>query len=404
MKKIPQWPATDKLRGKRVLLRLDLNVPLKKTGGVLVVADNTRLLVAMPTLTRLLRAGAKVIILSHLGQPHGKSLQGLSLAPVIKKLNLLLPKDLPKIGFLPTWDFNAVTKVASELKGGEALALQNIRFLPGEERGSAALARRLAKLGNIYTNDAFSVSHRTQVSVSVLPTLLPSFAGERLVREVTALQTVISRPIRPALLILGGAKSHDKIAVMLRLVSKVDKIMLGGVMANIALTQAGLFLGQSQTDEDAPTKEIQKLLRADKLMLPLDVIVSRKNFTGVRHVDWSRGDKIKTHEMIIDIGPITARHYARIVDSAKTVIWNGPLGYIEKSAGQKGSYIVARAVAKATERGAYSVVGGGETIELINEIKLAKHISFISSGGGAMLHYLGGQPLPGITALLSNKR
>lgn len=400
MKQLPKIPASKLLKGKRVLLRLDLNVPLAKNAGKVVVADDTRLLDALPTLEKLLRAKARVIILAHLGEPHGKAVASLDLAPVITRLNKLLAKDLSKIGSLSTWDMKTVRGVAGEFQNGEALALQNVRFLPGEEKGSMLLARQLAKLGDMYINDAFSVDHRNHVSVALLPTLMPHYAGEQLQREVMALNRVMSRPTSPSTLVLGGAKCHDKIATMLHLVPKVDHIVLGGVLANTVLSLLGLALGKSMIDKDAPVAELKKLLRCGKLVLPIDVLVVNTSFGKVRHVDFTQEDSLKGNEMIIDIGPLTIKHYTSIIAASKTIIWNGPLGFAEKSMAARGSMAVAKAMARATNRGAFSVVGGGETIDLVDNAGLVDRMSFISSGGGAMLQYLSAQKMPGIAALL----
>ncbi|MBV9277103.1 MAG: phosphoglycerate kinase [Candidatus Eremiobacteraeota bacterium] len=381
------------VRGKRVLLREDLNVPLADGK----ITDYTRVDAALPTLNYLREHGAKSIVLSHLGRPDGKPDPQYSLRPLVPVLEDRLHI---KVGFAGDCIGEAAQTAAAALKDGDVLLLENVRFHPGEEQSDPAFARALADLGDAYVNDAFGTAHRAHASTEALAHLLPSAAGLLMESEVTALSKLLDRPARPYLCIIGGSKVKDKVGVFQNLVQRVQGFCIGGGMANTFLSAQGYDVGRSLRDDDlTPARSILEIARTNDvpLQLPTDAVVapSIDAETQAQDVPLERiGDR-----MILDIGANTAREYAASIERARTIVFNGPMGVYERKAFRSGTRAIGDAIAKATAQGAYSVVGGGDAAAAAHELGFASKVSHLSTGGGATLEFLEGKTLPGIAAL-----
>lgn len=350
------------LRGT-ALLRLDFNTQ-----------DEWRMRAVLPTVKLLLKAKAKILILSHRGRPRGFD-KNLSLRKDAAALGRMLER---KIIFIPHFRFAEIKKEVENSKPGTVLLLENIRFLAEEETPAPELAKRLAGLADYFVNDAFAVSHRRSDSVAKVGRFLPSYAGLELEKEISVLSGVIKKPKRPLVVVIGGAKAHDKLGIIKFFRNKADAFLLGGTAANTLLRLKGIDVGRSLVDKTvADQPELKRMLKYKNLFLPLD---------------WKMGGNA-----ILDIGPRTCQLYAQKLKVARTVIWAGPMGYIEKKKFAQGNLAVARAI--AANREAFSVTGGGETVMFLKKYNLDKKFSFISTGGGAMLEFLAGKKLPGIEAL-----
>lgn len=355
------------LRGKTVLLRVDFNVEILRRK----IADDYRIRASLPTIRLLLSCGAKPILLSHLGRPKSRNAQ-YSLRPVAEHLSRLLGR---RVILFQEWDDLApFWRILPERTVG---MLENLRFWPGEEKNDAGFARLLARLGDLYVNDAFAVSHRKNASVVAITKYLPAYAGLLLEREIEMLDKALTHHRRPFIAVFGGKKLSDKLPLIRRFQSVADAILTGGGVANTFLLAGGTDIGTSIV-ERAFLGEARRLLRRGIIKAP---------------VDW----KMAPAGRIRDIGPKTQKWYAAEIARSRTIIWNGPMGMFEDPKFAKGSYAIARAIAK--NRRAFRVVGGGETVAVVRKLKLEKKISFISTGGGAMLEYLAGKKLPGIEAL-----
>lgn len=393
-------PKNFSIKGKRILVRVDFNVPLKKAGRRYKVIDDTRLRYVLPTILRLRRAGAKVILMSHLGQPTGKTMAKYKMKPVVEHLARLLPPNLPKPKTANHWDFLKLQRAINKMKNGEILVLENLRFCKGETENNRAFAKNLSSLAQVYINEGFSVSHRAHASVAAICQYLPHYAGWQFAREINALDRAVKHTKKPLVLVIGGAKVHDKIIMMINLSRHIASVLPGGVVANTLLKVAGIPIGASLRDTKAPIKDIKRLLDKNKfLYLPIDVVAARGVNGRMRIVNLSHHETVEKDEMILDIGPETIKMYSKIIVSAKTIIWNGPLGLIEQARFQRGSAAVAREIVKATRLGAFSLAGGGESISILQKTKTIHGVSHISTGGGAMLEYLSGKQLPGVEAL-----
>src|SRR3989338_6422793 len=411
--KLKTIPKNFKLKGKKVLLRVDFNMPLEKFGNKYRVMDTARLEYAIPTIVRLSKAGARVILLTHIGEPDGKIITALRVKPIIEKLKHLLPKEVPQPRSIYHWRFKQLRSLVNELEDGEIFCLENVRFHKGEEPNDRTFAKELSTLADLYVNEAFSVSHRTHASLVGICNYLPHYAGWRFAEEVAALDRVSVRPRRPFVLVLGGAKAHDKIALMIKLVPRVTVILLAGVVANTLLKMKGIGIGRSRFDEHPAVASLEELMKKfqafpgfkekiNLLELPLDAIVANGPDGPARVVDFSAGENLKPTESIYDIGPKTMRHFAMFLRKARTIVWNGPMGMIEQRRFRHGSLVVAEMIAARSKGKAFGVVGGGESIAVLNETGMAKHVDYISTGGGAMLEYLSGQELSGLKPLLIN--
>jgi phosphoglycerate kinase len=381
------------VRGKRVLVREDLNVPMSDGQ----VADFTRIDAALPTLRLLHDRGARVIVLSHLGRPDGKPDPKLSLRPVAAALAQRL--GMP-VAFAADSVGPAARDAVAKLKDGDVLLLENVRFHPGEETNDPAFARELAALGDLYVNDAFGTAHRAHASTEALAHLLPSAAGLLMQSELAALARLTENPAHPYVCVIGGAKVKDKVGVFTHLMDKVDAFCVGGGMANTFLAARGTNVGTSLRDDDLePARRILNLASHQDitLHLPIDAVVSR-SFDADDRARTVNIEDVGT-EMILDIGPRTARIYADAIASAKEIVFNGPMGVYEKPAYREGTKVVGEAIAEATRGGAASVVGGGDAAAAAHMLGFADAMTHVSTGGGATLEFLEGLTLPGVAAL-----
>jgi phosphoglycerate kinase len=381
------------LAGKRVFLRVDFNVPLEDGR----VAEDTRIRAALPTVELCLKAGAAVLLASHLGRPKGKPDPRSSLRPVATKLEELLGRPIP---LLPDCVGPEVEAAAAGLKPGEAVLLENLRFHAEEEANDPAFARRLASLADVYVNDAFAAAHRAHASTEGIARILhPAAAGLLMARELEALGRIFESPERPVMAVLGGAKVSDKLGLVEHLLARVDAVLIGGGMAYTFLAALGHNVGRSLLEADRIEAARAILGRARalgvRLRLPVDLVVAR----GPDSVDGIRVVSVRdmpSDLMGLDIGPVTVAQFTALLASAKTIVWNGPLGVFEKTPFSAGTLGIARAVAGS---GAFSVIGGGDTIAAVHQAGVAERIGYISTGGGAFLEFLEGRTLAGVAAL-----
>lgn len=379
--------------GKKVLVRVDFNVPLNDKGEI---TDDTRITASLPTIQYLLEQKAAVILMAHLGRPKGQVKPELSLAPVAKHLGKLLGK---KILFAPDCVGEAAQAAASKLKPGHILLLENLRFHKEEEKNDMEFAEKLASLADLYVNDGFGVSHRAHASVEGVTHFLPAAAGFLLEKEIQYVGQAVTNPLHPFVAIIGGAKVSDKIGVISNLLDKVDTLLIGGGMANTFLAAQGYKMGKSLVEEDKLNLAKELLAKAKKnkvnMLLPTDLVMATAFAPDAEHVT----EKVKNLNqayMALDIGAETSKAYAEALADAKMIVWNGPMGVFEMDAFCKGTEAVAKAVAKSR---ATSIVGGGDSVAAIEKLGLAKRITHISTGGGASLEYLEGKVLPGVAAL-----
>lgn len=382
------------LRGRRALVRVDFNVPFDDAGAV---ADDTRIVAALPTLELLARRGARVVLLSHLGRPKGGPDPRFSLAPVAARLRELTRHA---VHFHASSDDDAAAEASRRLADGEILLLENTRFHAGEERNDEALAHAFARLGDLYVNDAFGSAHRAHASTAgVAAFLKPAVAGLLMEKELDFLGRAVAEPKRPFIAILGGAKVSGKIDVIEALLPKVDGLLVGGAMACTFFRAMGLETGHSLVEGDRVELAASLLERAGyRLTLPHDAVVAPAMDRGdAAHA--VKRDAIPADEAMFDIGPETMRSYARAIASAKTVLWNGPMGVFESPPFDAGTTAIARAMAEATKGGATTIVGGGDSAAAVAEAGLEHAMSHVSTGGGASLEFLEGKVLPGVDAL-----
>lgn len=375
--------------GKKVLVRVDFNVPIKDGK----VGDDTRIRAALPTIEYLVQHGAAVILCSHLGRPKGGPDPKFSLKPVGEYLAKLM--GLP-VAFAKDCVGPVAEAAAAALKPGQVLLLENTRFYPGEEKNDMELARKLASLADIYVNDAFGSAHRAHSSTEGVAHYLPAVAGFLLEKEIRYLGQAVADPKRPFVAILGGAKISDKIGVIRNLLTKADTILIGGGMANTFFKAKGFAVADSLIEEEAVETARQLLAEgSSKLHLPVDLVLADKFDAEAKKKVVPTGD-VPDGWRILDIGPKTVAAYGQLIKSAGTVVWNGPMGVFEFPRFAKGTYGVAKAVADC---GAISIIGGGESVAAIQQSGLADKITHISTGGGASLEMLEGLVLPGLAAL-----
>jgi phosphoglycerate kinase len=386
--------------GKTVIVRADLNVPAKDG----VVTDTTRIDRLAPTLAELVAGQAKVVVISHFGRPKVAFDPAASLEPVVAHLSRVL--GMP-VRFASNCIGADVLRMIKDLQHGEVLLLENLRFHAGEEGNDRAFAKELAALGDIYVNDAFSAAHRAHASVSGVPEHLPAYAGRLMEAELNALAKALETPARPLIALVGGAKISTKLDLIGNLLGKVDKLILGGGMANTFLAAKGFAVGKSlcETDmlEQARTIMATAEARGCKILLPVDVVVAPTLAAGVVHSTVDVAD-VPTDQMILDIGPESIEMLIGEIAECKTIVWNGPLGVFEVPPFDRGTVAVAAAVAEATRKGELlSVAGGGDTTAALAQAGTSHLFTYVSSAGGAFLEWLEGKTLPGVAALKAAK-
>ncbi len=380
------------LAGKRVFIRSDLNVPQDDAGNI---TEDTRIRASVPAIRMALDGGAAVMVTSHLGRPtEGEFKPGDSLAPVAKRLGELLGREVPLRA-------NWVDGV--DVAPGQVVLLENCRINKGEKKNSDELARKMAKLADVYVNDAFGTAHRAEATTHGIAKYAPiACAGPLLAAEIEALSKGLLEPKRPLLAIVAGSKVSTKLTILNNLAQKVDLLVVGGGIANTFLLAEGMKIGKSLAEPDL-VPECRKVLqtlaaKGGTLPLPKDVVVA-KEFKADSPATVRRGDDVRDDEMILDVGPQTALELARVINSAGTIIWNGPIGVFEFDAFANGTHQMALAIAEATARGAFSIAGGGDTLAAIAKYNIGERVSYISTGGGAFLEFLEGRTLPAIEVL-----
>jgi phosphoglycerate kinase len=384
--------------GKRVLVRVDFNVPLdEKTGEIL---DDTRIRATLPTIKYLTERKARVILISHLGRPDGKIVDELRLTVLAQRLSQILGQQ---VGVATDCTGPEVEKSVAALRSGDVLFLENLRFHSDEETGSASFAQALARLGDVFVNDAFGTSHRAHASIAGIAHYLPAVAGLLLEKEIKTLGNILENPVHPFGSLLGGAKVSDKVGMLENIMSKVDSLLIGGGMAATFLKTKSYEIGQSLFEADRLDTAAGLIEKATKngvrLLLPVDVVVADE-LSNEAKVETVSVENIPKDKNIVDIGPQTIRNFSVELQGCKTVFWNGPVGICEIPHFAEGTQAMARLLANLD---AATIIGGGSTAEVLNEMGLADKISFVSTGGGASLRFLGSETLPGVEALLDKE-
>jgi phosphoglycerate kinase len=381
------------LQGKKVLLRVDFNVPVDDAGQI---TNDTRIRAALPTIEYIVKQGGSVILTSHFGRPKGKVQDKFRLAAVATRVEECLGHS---IFYSKEFVGEESRKLATSLKPGQVLLLENSRFHPGEEANDPNLAKELASYADLYINDAFGAAHRAHATTAGVADYLPSGAGFLMEKEMEYLGKALEQPERPFVAVIGGAKVSDKIEVLMNLLKKVNALIIGGGMANTFLLAQGISMGSSlvETDKTELAREIMAEAKKVKvqLLLPVDLVVADAIAESAVAKVVLPGE-LEDKEMALDIGPETIEKYAKVLREAKTVVWNGPMGVFEIPAFAKGTYGVAQAIADSH---AISVIGGGDSVAAVEKAGLAKRMSHISTGGGASLEFLEGKILPGIDCL-----
>ena len=375
--------------GRRVLVREDLNVPLKDGA----ISDDTRIRAALPTLRGLSERGAKSIVMSHLGRPKGQPNPELSLRPVAERLGELLGRP---VGFAEECVGEVAEGAVAGMKEGDVLLLENVRFHRGDEENDPEFAKQLAALGDIYVNDAFAASHRAHASVVGVANLLPAYAGDLMLSELEALHRALDEPRRPLVAIVGGAKVSTKAGVLRFLLPRVEALIVGGAMANTFFKAAGKEVGASFVEDEAlgAAREVARE-GGERVMLPVDAVCARRMEPG-QETRIFPFDGVDPGWMILDVGPQTRAVYAKTLAGAGTVVWNGPVGVFEIPEFSEGTRALGEAIA---ESGAFSLIGGGDTAAAVEQLGLQDRFSHVSTGGGATLEYLEGRELPGVAVL-----
>jgi phosphoglycerate kinase len=382
------------VKGKRVLVRADLNVPLKDGK----ITDLTRIARQAPTIRELADKGAKVILLSHFDRPKGKVVPSMSLKPVVAPLAQAIGRP---VAFAEDWP--KAESAVKALKDGEVLLLENTRFHAGEEKNDPAFAEQVAALGDIFVNDAFSAAHRAHATTTALAYLLPSAAGRAMEAELTHLKKALGDPERPLLAVVGGAKVSTKIELLQNLVSRVEVLVIGGAMANTFLAAEGIAMGKSLYEADHLETARKVLHMATEsgavILLPSDVVVAKEFKEDAAHRTIPTGE-IAPDEMVLDVGPASVKAFQNRLITTKTLVWNGPLGAFEMRPFDQGTVAAAKAVAAATKAGdLLSVAGGGDTVAALAHAGVENDFSYVSTAGGAFLEWLEGKELPGVEAL-----
>ncbi len=382
-----------KLKGKRVLVRIDANVPIKK--GKAIDGPHGRIARSAVGINWLLQRGARVIVMTHLGRPNGRRVSAYTVKPVAKRLSGLLGGKVKVARSVVGPD---VHKLVEQLKDGDVLMLENVRFDSREKENAPSYASALAKLADLYVNDAFAVSHRAHTSLDAITSELPSYAGPLLANEISVLSKLEAKARNPFVLTIGGLKMSTKIPIMKHFASRVDKVLVGGAIATAFLVAKGLEVGRSAYEHEAVSEAKKVLARYEsKLLLPTDVVVVKALRKDARQ-EVVPIDAVKPTQRIVDLGPNTIARYKELIGEAKTIVWNGPLGYCEISEFCGATRSIAGAIADRTGK-ATTIVGGGDTMPVIEKLGLADQYTLLSTGGGALLQFLAGEKLPGIEAL-----
>ncbi len=404
------------VRGKRVLVRVDYNVPMEEKDGRMVINDDTRIKETLPTLELLIEKGARIILASHLGRPNGKREPSMSLRPLAARLADLIQRP---VAFVDDCIGEKAEKTAAALRPGDILLLENVRYYEEEEANDPAFAEKLAKVAEVYVNDAFGAAHRAHASTEGVARVVAKRGGQcaaglLMERELKFLGDELENPARPFVVILGGAKVSDKIKVIDRLLERADTILIGGAMTYTFRLALGRKVGKSLVEpgrvglakaalEKAKTRDVQFLLPVDNIVAT-PVETGKLNKKGNPVIEFQNpriNDSldIPDTEEGVDIGPQTIKTYRDLIPRARTILWNGPMGVFEDKRFSEGTYAVARAVAGTTQKGAKSIIGGGDTVKALNLTGLTDQVTFVSTGGGASLEFLEGNVLPGVAAL-----
>lgn len=387
-----------KFLGKKALVRVDFNVPLDKDYNI---TDDNRMTAALPTIKKILNDGGEVILMSHLGRPKDGPTEKYSLKHLIPHLSDLLGQQ---VEFADDCIGPEAVEKAKDLEKGEVLLLENLRFYKEEEKGDKDFAAKLAALGDVYVNDAFGTAHRAHASTSVIAQFFPDAKcfGYLMASELNNAEKVLNNPEKPFTAIMGGAKVSDKIELIDQLMDKVDNLIIGGGMAYTFAKAQGGKIGKSLVEEDKLDLANEILKKAkDKginLLLPTDSIIA-DNFSNEANTDTANNDNIKDGWMGLDIGPESIKVFSKVVEGSKTILWNGPMGVFEMEKFEQGTKAIAEAVVKATENGAFSLIGGGDSAAAVAKFNLTNDVSYVSTGGGALLEYMEGKELPGVKAI-----
>lgn len=391
--KLRKLTTTMNLKGKRVLIRIDGNVPIVK--GRAVDGPHGRIARSAVDINWLSQRGAKVIVMTHLGRPKGRRISAYSVKPVAKRLSSLLGMSVAVTRSVIGSD---ATKTVEKMRDGDVVMLENLRFDRREEENAPSFAEALAKFGDLYVNDGFAVSHRAHASVDAITSFLPSYAGPLLTSEISVLGKLEEHVKRPFVLVLGGLKMSTKLPIIERFLPQLDALLVGGALATVFFVAQGKSVGKSVFETES-VDTAQRLLKnyAKKIFLPVDVVCARSVRRDAKQTVKSV-DGVTVTDRIVDIGPATRKAFTHALIGAKTIVWNGPLGYCEVAEFCAGTREVAGAIAKQTGR-ATTIVGGGDTLPVIEALKLADKFTLLSTGGGALLEFLSGKLLPGIEAL-----
>ena len=387
--------------GKKVLIRVDFNVPLNSE---FEVTDSTRISAAVPTIKKVISGGGAVILMSHLGRPKNGPEEKFSLKHIVSKVAELTGQP---VQFASDCMGDEPTKKVVELKPGEILLLENLRFYKGETKGDLEFAEKLSKYGDVYVNDAFGTAHRAHASTTIVAQFFPNnkMFGYLIEKEIKSVSKVLQESVKPVTAILGGAKVSSKIIIIENLLNKVDNLIIGGGMAYTFIKAQGGKIGSSLVEDDFIDTALEILKTAEnknvKVFLPQDSIVANE-FSNDAKIGVCATNTINDGCMGMDIGEKAIKEYCSCIVNSKTILWNGPMGVFEMSNFEKGTLAIANAIVEATKKGAFSLVGGGDSVAAVNKFNLANQVSHVSTGGGAMLEYLEGKELPGIAAILND--
>ena len=394
MKTIDNYDFT----GKKAIIRVDFNVPINEK---LEIADDTRIKAALPTIKKILSSGGSTILMSHLGRPKGEYEEKFSLKNIVSRLSELVETE---VKFAQDCVGEKTFKIVNELKPGDVLLLENLRFHKEEKNGEETFAKKLADLADVYVNDAFGTAHRAHASTTIITKFFPEekMFGYLIDNELKSMDKVLHQSEKPFTAIMGGAKVSDKIEVIENLLDKVDTLIIGGGMTYTFIKARGGKIGASLVEEDKLDLANDLIKKAEaknvKFYLPVDNVIADK-FDNNAKTDEVPVDEIPDGWMGLDIGQKTIEEFSKIIKQSKTILWNGPMGVFEMSSFQKGTETIARVIAETTEKGAYSLIGGGDSVAAINKYKLKDKVSYVSTGGGAMLEYIEGKELPGVKAI-----